>query len=44
MEKKKPYRIIIRTAKKKTIQKAIANLVREFEGDDEIRISKIHRG
>ncbi len=40
----KPYRVIIRCKKKSTIQKAVAELVKKFDGSEELRISKIHRG
>ena len=42
--KVKPYRVIIRCAKKSTIKKAVEELVKKFKGDEEIRIGKIHRG
>ena len=41
---KKPYRVIIRCAKHSTIKKVVEKLVKEFKGDEEIRIGKIHRG
>lgn len=44
MKKQKPYRIIIRCAKKKTIEKAVAELVKKFDGNEELRIGRIHRG
>ena len=44
MEKKKPYRVIIRCGNHKTIKRAVTKLIEEFEGDSEIRIGKIHRG
>ena len=44
LAKKKPFRVIIRCNKKSTIQKAVAELVAKFDGADELRISKIHRG
>ncbi len=41
---KKPYRVIIRSARQSTIKKAVAELVKKFDGSAELRISKIHRG
>lgn len=41
---KKPYRVIIRSKNHNTIKKAVSELVKKFDGDGEIRISKIHRG
>lgn len=43
-QKQKPYRVIIRCAKHSTIKKAVEELVKKFKGDEEIRISRIHRG
>lgn len=40
----KPYRVIIRSKNRETIQNAVEELVKKFKGDGEIRISKIHRG
>lgn len=44
MKKQKPYRVIIRCEKMTTMKLVVEQLVKKFEGNDELRISRIHRG
>ena len=42
--KQKPYRVILRCVKKSTLKRVVAELIKQFDGEEELRVSRIHRG